>query len=56
MKVLLVNILLTLLYVLGGITLQGAGVTAYPAYSFYGFCMCLFVVAVNVLINKDNKQ
>ncbi len=56
MKVLIVNILLTLLYVLGGIMIEGAGVTAYPAYSFYGFCMCLLVVAVNILINKDNKQ
>jgi len=56
MKVLLVNALLTLLYILGGIALQSAGVTAYPAYSFYGFCMCLNVVAVNILISKGNKQ
>ena len=56
MKILLVNILFTLLYVLGGISLESMGVKSYPVYSFYGFCMCLFAVAVNILINKDNKQ
>ena len=56
MKTLMVNALLVLLYVLGGLGIEVYGIESNAAFAFYGFCMGVFSLAINIGLESKIKS
>ena len=56
MRTFAVNILLVILYVLVGVTLELAGFTSPALFAFYGFVMGALSLLVNIFIEEKSWQ